>query len=74
MLGQVLHDGGRVGHGQQNARPTRHALLSAAVVHQLFQEGSILLGELDEPRRSSPHGGELFILRDYVDLLRGHST
>ncbi|WP_208722995.1 hypothetical protein, partial [Corallococcus llansteffanensis] len=41
---------------------------------QLFQEGSILLGELDEPRRSSPHGGELFILRDYVDLLRGHST
>ncbi|WNZ66160.1 hypothetical protein QEG98_34145 [Myxococcus sp. MxC21-1] len=67
MLGQILHDGVRLGHGQQNARSARNSLLGATVLHQLLQEGGILLGELDESRGSSPHPGELFILRDYVD-------
>jgi hypothetical protein len=67
VLGQFLHDGVRLGHRQQDACSTCHALLSAAVVHQLLQQSSILLGQLDESRWSSPHPAELFILRDYVD-------
>jgi hypothetical protein len=65
-VSQFRHDGGWVGHGQQDARSPGDALLGMSISHQFIQVGDLFWREADESRGTSSHPPELFILRDYV--------
>jgi hypothetical protein len=46
---KILHDRGRIRHGQQDASTTSDALLGASVTHKLLQVRRVLAGQLDAP-------------------------
>lgn len=74
LLGQVRNDGVRVRHGQQNARSARDALLGTSVSHQTLKIGDFWCLEANQSWGASSHREGLCIPRDYVYVLRGHST
>jgi DDE superfamily endonuclease len=54
-VGQLLHDGCRISHGQQDPRSPRHPLLGASVTDKLLEVGRVVAGQLDRSRRSPSH-------------------
>jgi hypothetical protein len=55
-VGQVLHDGGWIGHCEENASAAGDPLLDAPVTHELLQVGGVFGQEVDASRRASSHG------------------
>jgi hypothetical protein len=54
---QILHDRGRIRHGQQDAGTTRNALLGASITYELLQVRRVFARQLDDPAWSSSHAG-----------------
>ena len=73
-VGQLLHHGRWIRHGQQDPRSPRHPLLGASIVDEVFEVSCVLAGQFDRAWRSPSHPRGLAAPRDYVERLIKQST
>jgi hypothetical protein len=73
-LRQVLHDGLRVRHGEQDPRASCYSLLGVSITDELLEVGGIVRGQIDRVGRSPSHPRGVAARRDYVERLVEQST
>jgi hypothetical protein len=71
---QVLHDGRRVRHGQQDPCAACDTLLRASITEQLLEVARVVGRQIERTRRSPSHPRGVALRRDYVEKLIERST